>query len=125
MDIKEMISDTVERVVKMLKEDKSLLKRFKEEPIKVLEEILDIDLPDEKIEEVITLIKAKLAADKVEDTVDDIKDALGIRKNYSNKGTYGYIALIGGSTRYSGAIRLAYLANAAMRSRIANTAKKS
>ncbi len=46
----------------------------------------------------------------------DIKDALGIRKNYSNKGTYGYIALIGGSTRYSGAIRLAYLANAAMRS---------
>ncbi len=47
---------------------------------------------------------------------DDIKDALGIRRNYSNKGTYGYIALIGGSTRYSGAIRLAYLANAAMRS---------
>ncbi|MBE6897184.1 MAG: hypothetical protein E7477_08840 [Ruminococcaceae bacterium] len=85
MDIKEMISDTVERVVKMLKEDKSLLKRFKEEPIKVLEEILDIDLPDEKIEEVITLIKAKLAADKVEDTVDDIKDALGGLKNLFGK----------------------------------------
>lgn len=80
-----MISDTVERVVKMLKEDKSLLKRFKEEPIKVLEEILDIDLPDEKIEEVITLIKAKLAADKVEDTVDDIKDALGGLKNLFGK----------------------------------------
>lgn len=47
---------------------------------------------------------------------DDIQDTLGIRKNYSNKGTYGYIALIGGSTRYSGAIRLAYLAGAAMRS---------
>lgn len=85
MDIKEMISDIVERVVKMLKEDKSLLKRFKEEPIKVLEEILDIDLPDEKIEEVITLIKAKLAADKVEDTVDDIKDALGGLKNLFGK----------------------------------------
>lgn len=80
-----MISDTVERVVKMLKDDKSLLKRFKEEPIKVLEEILDIDLPDEKIEEVITLIKAKLAADKVEDTVDDIKDALGGLKNLFGK----------------------------------------
>lgn len=47
---------------------------------------------------------------------NDIKDVLGTRRNYSNKGTYGYIALIGGSTRYSGAIRLAYLANAAMRS---------
>ena len=85
MDIKEMISDAVERVVKMLKEDKSLLKRFKEEPVKVLEEILDIDLPDDKIEEVITLIKAKMAADKVEDTVDDLKDALGGLKNLFGK----------------------------------------
>ena len=85
MDIKEMISDAVERVVKILKEDKSLLKRFKEEPVKVLEEILDIDLPDEKIEEVITLIKAKMAADKVEDTVDDLKDALGGLKNLFGK----------------------------------------
>lgn len=38
------------------------------------------------------------------------------RLNYSNKGTYGYTALIGGSEMYGGAIRLAYMANAAMRS---------
>ena len=37
------------------------------------------------------------------------------RKNFSHKGVYGYIALIGGSFRYSGAIRLAAMANAAMR----------
>ena len=47
---------------------------------------------------------------------DDMRAVLGLRKNFSNKGTYGYAALIGGSTRYSGAIRLAYMANAAMRS---------
>ncbi len=46
----------------------------------------------------------------------DITKILGIRKNFSNKGSYGYIALIGGSKKYSGAIRLAYMANAAMRS---------
>ena len=46
----------------------------------------------------------------------DIAGILGKRSNFSNKGTYGNIALIGGSTRYSGAIRLAYLANASMRS---------
>ena len=46
----------------------------------------------------------------------DIAGILGKRKNFSNKGTYGYTALVGGSTRYSGAIRLAYLANSAMRS---------
>ena len=38
------------------------------------------------------------------------------RKNFSNKSTYGYVALIGGSKKYSGAIRLAAMANAAMRS---------
>ncbi|MBE6600867.1 MAG: NAD(P)H-hydrate dehydratase [Ruminococcaceae bacterium] len=38
------------------------------------------------------------------------------RKNFSNKSTWGYVALIGGSKRYSGAIRLAAMANAAMRS---------
>ncbi|MBR4062895.1 MAG: NAD(P)H-hydrate dehydratase [Clostridia bacterium] len=37
------------------------------------------------------------------------------RKNFSNKSTYGYVALIGGSKKYSGAIRLATMANAAMR----------
>lgn len=46
----------------------------------------------------------------------DFKELFKPRKNYSNKGTFGYTALIGGSKRYSGAIRLAYMANAAMRS---------
>jgi NAD(P)H-hydrate epimerase len=45
----------------------------------------------------------------------DIKPYFGKRNEFSNKGDYGYIALIGGSKRYSGAIRLASMANAAMR----------
>lgn len=47
---------------------------------------------------------------------DDFTSIFKPRKNYSNKGSYGYIALVGGSRRYSGAIRLASMANAAMRS---------
>ena len=43
-------------------------------------------------------------------------DSIPARKNFSNKSTYGYVALIGGSKKYSGAIRLAAMANAAMRS---------
>ena len=46
----------------------------------------------------------------------DFNEIFKARPNYSNKGSYGYIALIGGSSRYCGAIRLASLANAAMRS---------
>ena len=47
---------------------------------------------------------------------EDVRELLPPRDRFSNKGTYGYTALIGGSKRYSGAIRLAGLANAAMRS---------
>lgn len=47
---------------------------------------------------------------------EDFKDLFAPRSNYSNKGSFGYIALVGGSKRYSGAIRLAAMANAAMRS---------
>ena len=45
----------------------------------------------------------------------DIKLYFKPRPNYSHKGTYGYVALIGGSKRYSGAIRLASMANTALR----------
>ena len=38
------------------------------------------------------------------------------RPHFSHKGDWGYAALIGGSLRYSGAVRLASMANAAMRS---------
>ena len=45
----------------------------------------------------------------------DLADLFRPRANFSHKGTYGYIALVGGSRRYSGAIRLAAASNAAMR----------
>ena len=40
---------------------------------------------------------------------------LALRKHFSHKGDYGYTALIGGSLRYSGSVKLASLAAAAMR----------
>ena len=47
---------------------------------------------------------------------EDVKSLLPARMHFSNKGTYGTVALIGGSLPYTGAIRLAALANAAVRS---------
>ena len=47
---------------------------------------------------------------------NDIKGIFKPRKNFSNKGSFGYVALIGGSKKYPGAIQLAEMANAAMRS---------
>ena len=47
---------------------------------------------------------------------NDLRPLFPPRPHLSNKGSYGYTALIGGSEKYSGAIRLAAMAAAAMRS---------
>lgn len=67
IDIKEIITDAVEKILK----DKNLQKQFMDEPVKALEKILNVDLPDEMIEPVIDGIKAKLTVDKVSDIAED------------------------------------------------------
>lgn len=47
---------------------------------------------------------------------EDIKKIIKKRNNYSHKGTYGYVSLIGGSIEYSGAIKLANISSSAVRS---------
>ena len=47
---------------------------------------------------------------------NDIKRVFKERKNNSNKGTYGYCALIGGTIEYSGAVKLANLSVSALKS---------
>ena len=46
---------------------------------------------------------------------EDAKKLLGTRPQFSHKGTYGYVTLIGGSYEYSGAVKLANLAASSMR----------
>ena len=77
MDIKEKIGEIVEKAVSEIKKDPSLLSDFKKEPIKTLEKLIGMDLPDEQLEKVVSLVKAKLQKDELEDKADDIKDALG------------------------------------------------
>ncbi len=48
--------------------------------------------------------------------IKDLKDILYKRPEDCHKGSFGYISLVGGSLPYSGAIRLAAMANCAMRS---------
>ena len=46
----------------------------------------------------------------------DIKNFFKCRMNFSNKGTYGYVGIMGGSENYPGALRLANLGETALRS---------
>jgi len=64
------IKELIEKAVAKLQADEKLLAKFKKEPVKALEEILGVDLPDDKIDALIDGIKAKLQ-------IDDIGDVLG------------------------------------------------
>lgn len=69
MDIKEQVTKAVEKIAK----DKKLQEQFQKEPVKALENVLGVDLPDEIVEQVIKGVKAKLTTDRVSDAVDSLK----------------------------------------------------
>ena len=75
MDIQKIIND----VIAKLKADDNLLEKFNTNPVKVLEDLIGIDLPDDKINAVIDGIKAKLNLDDLADKAGDILGALGGR----------------------------------------------
>ena len=68
MDIQKIIND----VVAKLKADPKLLSNFAANPVQTLEKTLGIDLPDEKINQVIEGVKSKIDLSKV-----DVKKATG------------------------------------------------
>lgn len=69
MDVKEQISKAVDKITG----DKKLQEQFQTEPMKALESILGVDLPDEIVDQVIQSVKAKLTVDKVSGAVDTLK----------------------------------------------------
>lgn len=61
------IKEKIEEITEKIKADDNLLENFKKDPVKTLEKLLDIDLPDEAIEKLIDGIKAKITLDKASD----------------------------------------------------------
>ena len=73
MDLKKMIEELVEKIEK----DPEILKKFNDEPVKCLEKLLDVDLPDDQVEKLIDGIKAKLTLDKVGDILGGLGGLFG------------------------------------------------
>ena len=67
------IKEKIEEIVEKIKDSEDLVKLFKENPIKAVEKVLDVDLPDEIVEKIVDGVKAKMA-------VDDVKDVFGALK---------------------------------------------
>lgn len=76
MDIKEII----ENIVEELKNNKNLRAEFEKEPVKLIERIIEVDLPDELVEKVIDGVKAKITLDKIDDVMDTVGDIAGALK---------------------------------------------
>ncbi len=69
MDVKEQITKAVEKISK----DKKLQEQFQKEPVKALESVLGVDLPDEIVNQVVQGVKAKLTADTLTGAADALK----------------------------------------------------
>ena len=69
MDIKAKINEIVDRI----KNDDGLMDLFKSDPVKAIEKVIGVDLPDDKLGPIVDGVKAKL-------TVDNAKDLFGSLK---------------------------------------------
>lgn len=78
MDIQKIISD----VLSKLEGDENLIAKFTADPVKTLEGLLNVDLPDDQINAVIDAIKAKL---NLNDTAKKAKGILGAVKSLLGK----------------------------------------
>ncbi len=70
MDIKEKIEDIVEKI----KKDDDFKEQFQKDPIKAVEKVAGVDLPDGAVEKVVSGVKAKLTGDNVSGAVDRLKN---------------------------------------------------
>ena len=61
MDIKAKIDEIVEKI----KSDKKIGEKFQKDPIKVIEELIGIDLPDDQIKNIVDAVKAKINLDNI------------------------------------------------------------
>lgn len=69
INVKEKITEIAEKIMK----DEKLQKQFKDEPVKAIEKLLDVDLPDAVVEKIIDGVKAKITVDKVADVAGMFK----------------------------------------------------
>ena len=69
MDVKEQVTKAVEKITK----DEKMQEQFKKDPVKTVEQVLGVDLPDDVMNKVVDGVKAKVSVDKVAGVADKVK----------------------------------------------------
>ena len=67
------IKAKIEELAAKLQKDPTLLKSFQDDPVKTLEKLTGVDLPDEQFQPLVAGVKAKLAASDLGGKLDGLK----------------------------------------------------
>ena len=82
------VKEKVDELVKKLTTDKGLAKKFVKEPVKTVEALLGVDLPDETVKKLIAGVREKISLDKIGALLDsdgDGKPDLGALAKFLGK----------------------------------------
>ena len=67
------IKEKIEEIVEKLTKDEALRAQFQKDPVKAVEKLLGVDLPDDIVDQVVKGVKGKMTADKLGGAVDVLK----------------------------------------------------
>ncbi len=73
MDIKAKVDEIVDKV----KNDKDFANKFQSEPIKAVEGVIGVDLPDDVINNVVETVKSKVNFDGIADKIGGLFGGFG------------------------------------------------
>ena len=78
----------VDELVKKISSEKDLARKFVKNPVKTVEDLLGVDLPDEAVKKVVEGVKEKVSLEKINALLDsdgDGKPDLGALKKFLDK----------------------------------------
>ena len=62
----DIVKEKINEIIEKIQNDKDIAKKFKNDPISTVEELIGIDLPNDQIEKIVEGIKAKIAVDNID-----------------------------------------------------------
>ncbi len=72
MDVKAKIDE----IVKKVQSDPKLMEQFKKDPVKAVESVIGVDLPDDIVKQVVAGVKGKITVDNAAGVLDALKGIL-------------------------------------------------
>jgi len=70
------MKEKIEVIIDKIKKDKNFMNKFKDNPVKAVEEVLDVNLPEDEINKIIDTVKAKIKLDE-KDVLNKVKGLFG------------------------------------------------